>query len=197
VEREAFNGLLALTQLTGTGYGIGTWAMGAYDDWQAPTPATFGLSAIQLVGPAGPVILTNAGLVTGGEYYNIFSPETCGGGVGTGPYLGLCASTPAALQFLIDQVVLPVGSPPFHFIAGSSYQTFGPFFVFPVSVEAITIRIVGGGVAAVSPVAAFSILERAVETPASEPDRRLARCQSFFFGIPSLWTMNASAFART
>ena len=150
------NGMLALG-LTGTGYGIGTWAMGAYDNWQVPTPATFGLSMVQPAGAGGPVVLTNAGLVAGYEYYNIFSAETCGGGVGTGPYLGLCASTPSALQFLIDQVVLPIGTPPFHFIATSNYQTFGPFFVFPVSLEAITIQIVGGVISAYSPVAAFSI----------------------------------------
>jgi hypothetical protein len=151
------NGILALG-LTGTGYGIGTWAMAAYDNWQAPTPATFGLSLVQLVGAGGPVVLTNAGLTPGVEYFNIFNPELCPGGPGTGPYLGMCATTPASLQFLIDQIVLPIGAVPFHFAASSGYQTFGPFFVFPLSVDVITLQMAGGSISAFSPVDRFTIL---------------------------------------
>ena len=82
------------------------------------------LSLTQPGGPGSAVLVTDTDLMPGREYYNIFSFETCPGGSGSGPYLGLCATFP---QFLFDQFNLPVGSPPFHFLAQNRVQSFGPY----------------------------------------------------------------------
>src|SRR5207244_3311547 len=58
--------------------------------------------------------LVDSNLVAGREYFNVITGETCPGGPGTGPYLGLCASDP---QLLISEVQAPLGALPFHFAA--------------------------------------------------------------------------------
>jgi hypothetical protein len=81
------------------------------------------------------VWLDNSGLTPGAEYYNVISTELCAGPLpGSGPLLGLCASDPAVLM---AQVLTPVGTPPFHFIAPTSRSTFGPYTLPPVQVECL------------------------------------------------------------
>jgi hypothetical protein len=139
------DGILALG-LSGSTYGIGTWAMGAFDNWEVVDPQTFTLQVAQIGGPGGNVIVSNWGLIPGNEYYNVFSIEPCPAGPGTGPgqLLGICATTPAATQFLINQLLLPVGTPPFHFIATSNYVAFPALSVPPVVLDGICLDITSG-----------------------------------------------------
>jgi trimeric autotransporter adhesin len=86
----------------------------------------------------GPVSVLESGLVTGQEYFSLFSFDLCGAGPGTGPYAGLCASN---IVPLVDQVSLPVGTVPFHFIAGGPTAQFGPFpGIPPLTVDAVVIE---------------------------------------------------------
>ncbi len=78
-------------------------------------------------GPGSPAFVENRELIPGSEYCNVFSFETCGQ-PGSGPYLGLCASDPATL---LDQVLTPLGTVPFHFAAAASTVSFGPYLLPP------------------------------------------------------------------
>src|SRR5204862_1288826 len=65
--------------------------------------------------PAGsPVYVRVGGLLPGHEYINLFSQESCGGALGTGPWFGLCAND---LWLLIAEYFSPIGTFPFHFMA--------------------------------------------------------------------------------
>jgi hypothetical protein len=120
-----------------------------------PTPR-FHVSQPQ--GPGGSTFVNNDALLVGREYYNLFSLELCPGGPGMGPYLGLCATSPAALQFLITQILLPLGIDPFHFLAPSAAIPFGPYAIGPLTAEGMIVEISGGAITANSSVERFSIL---------------------------------------
>ena len=108
------------------------------------------LVASQDGGPGSPVFLRNHHLIPGHEYFNVFSLEPCATGVGSGPFLGLCASAPAAVDLLVAQVLVPVGTAPFHFVATSESTSFGPFPLPPLVIEGICIDFTGGTLDAVS-----------------------------------------------
>lgn len=108
-------------------------------------------------GPGSPVSVQNHNLTTGGEYFNVFSLEPCPGGVGTGPYLGLCAMNPVNAQFILDQIMLPTGSAPFHFIANASSVMWGPFSVPPLTLDAVCFEFTGGALGPVSNVTRVTI----------------------------------------
>jgi hypothetical protein len=77
----------------------------------------------------GTLVVNNSGLLPGAETWNALTVnDPCPGGPGSGPLLGLCASTPAALSVLLGQVTSPINpGNPFHFPASSSALSWGPF----------------------------------------------------------------------
>lgn len=80
--------------------------------------------ASKLTLPNGSILLSNSNLVPGREYWNVFSLELCAAGIGTGPYAGLCVTD---VNFLINQVLMPVGAEPFHYIPIGGARAFGPY----------------------------------------------------------------------
>jgi hypothetical protein len=112
----------------------GTFGSNSIAKWGAGAPV---LDLNQPGGAGQPAFLSLSNLQAGREYFDIASFESCGGGVGTGPYFGLCASDPTVL---INQALMPVGTSPFHFIATSTTQVFGPYAAPPgIACEAICI----------------------------------------------------------
>lgn len=96
-------------------------------------------------GPGAPVTVRNDNLLPGHEYYNLFSLDLCPGGPGTGlDAFGLCILSLVNLNCLADQLLLPVGTDPFHFIASASTQIFGPYVVAPVTLEGLCLDFTGG-----------------------------------------------------
>jgi hypothetical protein len=118
---------------------------------------TTSITATQPGGPGAPLHINNANLSPGREYYNIISVEIVGL-PGSGPFLGLHASPGVNLDFLVLQAQLPVGTPPFHFVAPASYLSWGPFYVGPTTIDAVCFDFTGGIISAVSPVARITIL---------------------------------------
>ncbi|MAG55462.1 MAG: hypothetical protein CMJ83_04145 [Planctomycetes bacterium] len=128
----------------------GAWDIGAWE-FSVPTPA---LSMTQPGGPGTPLIIENTGLTVGNEYFNVFSPEPCPGPVGSGIFLGLCATNPA---FLIAQVQAPVGAAPFHFIANQGAVTWAPVSVPPLTLDAVCFDFTGTQLGPVAPVVRVAI----------------------------------------
>jgi hypothetical protein len=107
-------------------------------------------------GPGAPVSVTHRGLRPGSEYVTAFSLDVCPGLPGSGPIFGLCASSPASLQFLVGQVTQPLGTPIFHFNAGQTTIQWPPVPVPPLTAEGVCLRLAGGGVEAASQVTRFT-----------------------------------------
>jgi len=104
---------------------------------------------------AGFIALENRGLTVGTEVYNVFSAEACPGGVGTGPYLGLCSSD---LNFLLAQVLLPLGTAPFHYAPAGATFSFGPLPVTPpLYLEGVAFEFTGGFLSNVASVTALNL----------------------------------------
>ncbi len=121
--------------------------------------STISLSATQTASGA-PVYVNNANLTPGNEYYNIFSFDLCPGGAGTGPFGGLCVSSPANHQFVLTQLTWSLGSsllPLFHFIAPSNYVSWGALTLPPITLEAITFDFTGGVLGPISQVATITV----------------------------------------
>jgi hypothetical protein len=145
------------TATTGNGIFVAGWlgtaggvAVNGIARWGCGTSPSIAWS--QPGGAGGLVSVTNSNLVAGGVYFNLMSLEPCPGGPGTGPFLGLCASTPSALQFLIGQTLLPLGTPLFHFGAITPYSVWGPYSLPPITVDAVAIAMTNGLIGGVSPV---------------------------------------------
>ena len=122
--------------------------------------STISVSQTQPGGPGSPVFLANTNLMPNHEYYNIFSFDQCPGGAGTGPFGGLCVSSPANHQFVLTQLTWPLGSsllPLFHFIAPSNYVSWGALTLPPITLEAITFDLTGGVLGPISQVATITI----------------------------------------
>ncbi|HYC76679.1 MAG TPA: hypothetical protein VEI02_03525 [Planctomycetota bacterium] len=118
----------------------------------APPPLSIAMS--QPLGP-GTFRLTNQGRTVGAESFNVLSLEPAPNGLGSGPYLGLHASSTAPLLF---QVQAPLGTVPFHFTAGADEFLFEIACAVPAGlvVEAVAFDILPGGAGfAVSPTAAL------------------------------------------
>lgn len=105
-------------------------------------------------GPGAPVYIANGNLQPDREYYNLFSLDVCPGGPGSGPagYLGVCLNSSANLAFLNQQLLLPIGAQPFHFVAAASYAVSGPNFVAPITVDALCIEVTPTGIGSASEV---------------------------------------------
>jgi hypothetical protein len=105
--------------------------------------------------PTG-VVLENANLVSGREYYNLLSLRPCAV-TGAGPFLGLCASGPLALSFLVAQIGAPLGGPT-HFVAPSDYVSW-PAFLLPLTdagaFDVVCVDVTGGVIGALSKVVRF------------------------------------------
>jgi hypothetical protein len=100
---------------------------------------------VRLSQPGGPgtgVVVGNGSLIASHEYYNIASINPCASGLGTGPWGGLCFSD---TTFLFDQVLAPAGSLPFHFVAGGTTLSSGPYPVPPGLVAEVICADVTGG----------------------------------------------------
>lgn len=113
-------GVQANTPLTGSGPASAMIAA-TFDDIVF-TPAKPALMMSQPL-PGLPLSVLGSGLVAGREYFTVISLDLCPV-AGSGPYLGICTSNP---QFLIDQLLLPVGVLPFHFIASGPSQSLGSY----------------------------------------------------------------------
>lgn len=145
-------GIVVSLHLEDDGTGQRLWAMGSFSLsnpsadalalWTCPMQPSLGIT--QPSGPGGPVFVVNANLTPGREVLNVFSPDFCPGGPGSGsPSLfGLCTSD---LNVLIAQVTQPLGTYPFRFTAPESYVVSGPYSL-PVglTVDAICGELAGG-----------------------------------------------------
>lgn len=122
--------------------------------WSCGAPLS--LTASQ-AGPGAPIRLVNANLIPGSEYFNLVSISPCSGtpGTGSGPY-GSCLNFPA-LQFVLQQLLMPVGAEPFHVTAPSSYVGWGPYPVGPMTVDAICVEVTGGVPGPTSPVVRITV----------------------------------------
>jgi len=114
------------------------------------------LSQTEDIGTGANVFVTNSNMIPGQEYYNIFSLDLCPGGVGTGPYAGLCFN-PGNTQFLLNQLLLPLGTMPLHFIAPTSGITNGPYALPPITLEGVCFEVNAGGIGATSAAIRFTI----------------------------------------
>lgn len=104
--------------------------------------------------PGAPVSLTSANLINGEEYHNFVSVDPCTA-IGTGPYGGLCATT--GLAFLQQQLAMPIGTHPFHFVAVDNSQRFDPVLLPPgLTIDVICVRFIPGG-AQISPVERITV----------------------------------------
>ena len=116
------------------------------------------LPRLRISQPAGPgtgVEIANFWTIPGHEYYNIASLNPCPGGVGSGPYGGLCFNNPADL---VTQALLPIGAVPFHYVAGGTSAVFGPFpLPAGLAFEAITVDVTGGVIGCLSPVRPYTV----------------------------------------
>lgn len=120
--------------------------------WSSPLPL---LSLTQPGGPTTGVLVTDSAVVAGHEYFNVVSFDLCPGGVGTGPYGGLCFSD---LSCLAAQIQLPVGSHPFHFLAPGTAVAFGPYALpSGLTFEALGADVTGGVLGCISPVIRYTV----------------------------------------
>jgi hypothetical protein len=120
--------------------------------WSPPLPH---LELSQPGGLTGQVLATSEWLVPGHEYYNVVSLDLCPGGPGSGPYGGLCFADPA---FLLQQLLLPAGTPPFHFVAAVPTMAFGPYGLPPgLSFQAVSADVTGGVIGCLSAVAGHTV----------------------------------------
>jgi subtilisin family serine protease len=109
----------------------------------------------QPTGPSGAIMVRHENLIPGHEYYNVFSFDPCPGGIGTGPWLGLCT---ASLETLIAQILLPPSAPPIHYVATSTSHEFGPYYLTSgLSVAGVLFDHTGQVLQGVSPVAAYVV----------------------------------------
>ena len=74
------------------------------------------LACSQPGGTATGLMVNNASLSSGHEYFNLWSVNLCAGGPGTGPWGGLCFNY---VPDLLNELQVPVASDPFHFVAAS------------------------------------------------------------------------------
>ncbi len=118
--------------------------------------STISLTTTQ-ASPGSSVFVNNTNLTPGNEYYNIFSLDLCPGAPGSGPFLGLCATSAVNIQFMIEQVLAPAGTPLTHFVAPSSYVNWGPFSLPPLTVDGVCFDFTGGVIGPVSQVARITI----------------------------------------
>lgn len=116
--------------------------------------STLGLRLSQPLGPGGPVWVSNANLMPGREYFNIFSVDPCPGGPGAGPLLGLCSND---LSFQVAQLQLPIEQRPFHFTAPSAAPILGSCTVGPLTVEGVCLDLTGGALGLYSSAIRFTI----------------------------------------
>lgn len=103
------------------------------------------------------IVLENANLVPGHEYYNLISLRPCDP-LGAGPFLGLCAEGPLALAFLAAQILAPVGATPTHFVASGDYVSWPPLALSVTDATAFDVLCLdatGGVIGAVSRVLRF------------------------------------------
>ena len=103
-----------------------------------PMPVVTALSVPNVANPGmSDFTLTNSSLTPGHEIWNIWSWQPCPGGLGTGPFLGLCF---ASLGDVMPQLTTPLGIPPFHYLADNCSMTFGPFMVpSGIPIEIVTV----------------------------------------------------------
>jgi hypothetical protein len=113
--------------------------------------------SLQLIQPApgAPVTVRNSGLRKGHEYYDIFSDSLCPSGVGTGPYLGICAPDTA---LVLLEFSFPVGWLPFHWIAPVNTFDVGSYQVPPgLWLDAICFDFTSGVIGCYSPVVRIGV----------------------------------------
>lgn len=120
-------------------------------------PRPLAVSAMQPLGPGTSTYIRAGGLTPGNEYFILYGSSPCPGPPGSGPLLGLCAATPQDLQFLLLQLMNPLGSPAAHFIATNVDMSWGPILIPPLTVDALCLDVTGGLLSATSSVARMII----------------------------------------
>jgi hypothetical protein len=105
-------------------------------------------------GPGSGVMLDINDLTPGAECFSLFSTTPCPAGVGRGPFFGLCTND---FNLLVTQVLTPLGSVPFHYLAPAAAVSFGPYVLAPTYIEGVAFELVNGGIGAVSAVFPFMI----------------------------------------
>lgn len=120
--------------------------------WSQPFPH---LHFSQPNGNGTGVLVHDTWLIPGHEYFTLASADLCPAGAGTGPWGGLCFNDPAALW---QQIALPVGAAPFHFVAPAADVAFGPY-ALPVgfAFEALAVDVTGGAIGCLSPAHGFVV----------------------------------------
>ena len=105
-------------------------------------------------GPGAGAFLDNGGLMPGHEYYNVVSLDLSPEGPGTGFWGGLSFLDPS---FLFQQLAIPLGEEPFHFLAANTMESFGPFGIPPgLSFEVLCGDATGGVVGCLSSVTRYT-----------------------------------------
>ena len=106
-------------------------------------------------GAGGPVRVQNHHLNFGDEIFNVYSTP-CPGAPGSGPagFLGLCTTNPALLA---AQVLTPVGTFPFHYLATGTTSNLGQYGLPPQTIEALAIRVAGGAIVDTSAIVDFTV----------------------------------------
>jgi hypothetical protein len=130
----------------------GNVSLTGFARWAEPNPV---LSLSQPGGPGTGLIVSNARLIIGHEYYNVASFDLCPGCIGSGPYGGLCINDFGFVNF---ELAFPVGSYPFHFISTATSVSTGPY-VGPVGMtfEALCADVTGGTVGCLSRVVRYTV----------------------------------------
>lgn len=129
---------------------VGTVLANGIAKWTCP--GNLSLSSSQPGGPGSPVYVNNANLTPGNEYFNLFVIGCAAGAGGcAGPYG--TNWTPTNINLVNSQLTQPLGTPPFHVTAPSSYINWGPFpGLPPLTLDAICIDFTGGAIGPVSSV---------------------------------------------
>lgn len=111
--------------------------------------AILSVSLDQPGGPGSPVIVRNHLLTPGHEFFNVISLDPCAGPPGSGPDFGLCIRTPQNVQFIRAQLMTPLGTAPFHFVAAVREPSFGPYALPPMTVELLCVDVTSGLVSSI------------------------------------------------
>jgi hypothetical protein len=131
--------------------GAGSAASPNLVEFRSPVPSLL----LSQAAPSSATLVSGFSLAQGHEYYNVFSLSPCPGGPGSGPYGGLCFPDPSVL---FQQIAVPLGVLPFHFIASGNAMGYGSFALPPgLALEALTGDVSGGTLTCLAQVVGYTV----------------------------------------